>query len=287
MNSPARRAKRVQPRRNISRLDAIARAWLASYVATARNSKGRALAATRVQRYLVPLLGRRDLRSLSGDDVRGYRIALEARGLSPQTVVHVLSDLRSLLLWAVSEGHLSRSPFPRRVLPRVPERLPSGLQPAEVARLAALPDPHGFVLRLLLGTGLRWSEACRVRREDLRGDQLEISHTKSGRVRRVPLSPALLLEVRARTGRLVPYAAGSPGSFARTVRRLSGLADFHAHRCRHTFAMRWLAAGGSLPVLQELLGHRELLTTMRYARVSDDLVRREVARVHARIKRGG
>lgn len=103
--------------------------------------------------------------------------------------------------------------------------------------------------------------------------------TKSGRVRRVPLHAALLAEVRARTGALVPFAANSPGSFARTVRRKSGIAGFHPHRCRHTFAMEWLAAGGSLPVLQELLGHQELSTTMRYARVSDDLVRREAARV--------
>ena len=52
------------------------------------------------------------------------------------------------------------------------------------------------------------------------------------------------------------------------VRRTSGIKDFHPHRCRHTYAMRWLAAGGSLAVLQELLGHAELTTTSRYAKVT-------------------
>lgn len=261
--------------------------WLARAVATGRNAKGRALAATRVRRRLVPELGRRPLRGLTGDDVRGYRLALEASGLTPQTVVHVLSDLRALLRWAVEEGWLARSPFPARVLPRVPERPPLGFTETEVTRLEALPDPWGFVLRLLIATGLRWGEACRARREHMRGEVLEVPHSKSGRWRRVPLPRRLRIEVEAREGRLVPFAAGSPGSFARTVRRRSGIADFHPHRCRHAFAMRWLSAGGSLPVLQEILGHRDLATTMRYARVSEDLVLREAARVHRRQERRG
>lgn len=263
----------------------VAPLWLARAVAVARNAKGRALAAARVRRHLVPLLGGRPLRALSGDDVRGYRLALEARGLSAQTVVHLLSDLRALLWWAVAEGRIERSPFPRRVLPRVPERAPRGHDAREVARLEALPEPWGFVLRLLFATGLRWAEACRVRREHVRGEWLEVAQTKSGRLRRVPLPAALRRELLAMPGRVVPFAAGSPGSFTRVVRRRSGLSDFHPHRCRHTFAMRWLAAGGSLAVLQELLGHRDLATTMRYARVSDDLVRREAARVERRLGR--
>lgn len=262
-----------------------ARAWLARTVATARNDKGRRLAATRVRRYLLPHLGRRPLRALSGDDVRGYRLALESYGLAPQTVAHVLADLRALLLWAVAEGRIERTPFPRRVLPRVPERPPHGLDDDAVRALVALPDPWGFVVRLLVGTGLRWSEACRARRADLHGGWLEVPRSKSGRVRRIPLARSLRDEILGRTDPLVPFAAGSPGSFTRVVRRRSRVADFHPHRLRHTFAMRWLSAGGSLPVLQELLGHRELATTMRYARVSDELVRREASRVARRQRR--
>ena len=66
------------------------------------------------------------------------------------------------------------------------------------------------------------------------------------------------------------------------VREWTGIDDFHVHRCRHTFAMRWLEAGGNLAVLQQILGHRDLGTTMRYARVTDELVRREAERVARR-----
>ncbi len=261
---------------------AAAERWLATAIAVARNAKGRRLAATRVARYLLPQLGGRSLAGLTGDDLRRYRLALERRGLKPLTVTHVLSDLRALLLWAVSERLVAHTPFPRRLLPRVSEAPPRGFSPEELRVLTSLPGERGFVLRLLLGTGLRWGEACRARADDVRDGALVVAHGKSGRVRRVPLPPGLAAEVAARRGALVPYATLSPGSFARTVRRKSGVVGFGPHRCRHTFAMHWLAAGGSLAVLQQLLGHRDITTTMRYARITDDVVAREVARVAAR-----
>ncbi len=260
----------------------LARRWLAIYVATTRNPKGRALARVRMETYVVPWMGRHRVRELTGDHVRMFRMALEQRwALAPLTVLHVLSDLRCLLRWAVGAGYVARSPFPDRVMPRIPEVPPQGFAPLEIELLRAQRGRAGFVLRLLLETGLRWAEACRATRDDVRGALLEVAHTKSGRVRRVPLGPALRAEIELAPHRLVPYAAGSPGSFSRTVRRATGIADFHVHRCRHAFAMNWLAAGGNLAVLQQVLGHRDLSTTMRYARVSDELIEREAARIAA------
>lgn len=256
-----------------------------TYVATTRNEKGRRLAHTRLWRYLLPWLGMLRLAEIDGDHVREYRLVLEsAHSLRPHTVAHVLSDLRCMLRWAASLGWIERSPFPARVMPRIQESPPHRLDDLEVAALVALPGTVGFVLRFLLGTGLRWAEACRARREHVRGRMLEVAQTKSGRMRRVPLPPALLAEVLQLEGRLVPYAESSPGSFSRTVRRWTRIEDFHAHRCRHTFACRWLEAGGNLAVLQRILGHRDLSTTMRYAQVTDELLEREAERVAGRMR---
>jgi integrase len=254
--------------------------WLHCYVATTRNEKGRRLALYRLETYIIEWLGDIPVIELDGDDIRQFRLALERQWmLRPYTVTHVLSDLRCLLRWLVSIRFLEVSPFPPRVMPRIPEVAPRGLSAHEVATLVALTGRVGFVLRFLIGTGLRWSEACRATRADVRGMLLEVANTKSGRIRRVPLCPALRDEIMQYEHRLVPYADGSPGSFSRMIRRWSGIRDFHVHRCRHTFAMRWLEAGGNLAVLQQILGHRDLSTTMRYARVTDDLIEREAERV--------
>lgn len=255
-------------------------------MATTRNQKGQDLARYRLIHYLAVFFRNLDITELNGDKIRGYRIWLEREsGLSANTIVHLLSDLRCLLRWAVSESLIVRSPFPSRVLPRIQEVPPRGFDDRELRMLTRMGGQAGFILRFLLGTGLRWAEACRARREHIRGELLDVAQTKSGRMRRVPLSPELLVEIAQQGERLVPLSEKSPGSFSRMIRRWTGIADFHAHRCRHTFAMRWLEAGGNLAVLQQILGHRDLSTTMRYARVTDDLITREAERVE-RLRRG-
>jgi integrase len=97
--------------------------------------------------------------------------------------------------------------------------------------------------------------------------------------RQVPLSPELVEEIRTRVGRLVPYAECSPGSFALRVKRQTGIEDFHVHRMRHTFGCRWAERNGNLAALQQILGHARVVTRQRYARLSDDAVRREHQRL--------
>jgi len=256
--------------------------WLKSYVATTRNAKGFRLAWHRFEKYV---LGWRcvPVRELTGDQIREFRLMLEQYWhLSPYTVTHVLSDLRCFLRWTVEAGLIERTPFPARVMPRIPEVAPRGFEDSEIAVLEAVPGIAGFVLRFLLASGLRWAEACRATQADVRGAFLEVANTKSGRLRRVPLGAALREEIARGGHRIVPFSPNSPGSFSRRIRRYTGIPDFHVHRCRHTFAMRWLESGGNLAILQHILGHRDLTTTMRYARVTDALVAQEAARVERR-----
>ena len=126
---------------------------------------------------------------LTADHLRAFRLRIERSHLSIQSVRHILSDLRCCLLWCVDTGLLDRSPFPRRLMPKIQERPPDRLTDDEVERLWALPESLGFICRLLVQTGLRWGEAVRAQASDIQGGMLIVHQTKSGKLRRLPLPP--------------------------------------------------------------------------------------------------
>ncbi|HET7251770.1 MAG TPA: tyrosine-type recombinase/integrase [Gemmatimonadales bacterium] len=264
--------------------DALKR-WIASYVATARNEKNQKLTERRAAKYLVPALGHYLLSRLTSEHLRSYRLHLEKLGLSAQSVSHLLADARCFLRWSEDAGLVQRSPFPRRLLPKLQERPPDRLTTEEAEKLRRLPEPYGFIFRLALGTGMRWAELTRAQASDVERGFLVVSQTKSSKVRRIPLDAELLAEIRTHVGRLVPFAEHAPGSFSRTVRKSTGLPRFHAHQLRHTFACEWLENGGSLAALQQVLGHASIVTTQRYARLTDEIVMAERVKMGERATR--
>jgi len=252
--------------------------WLASYVATARNERNQRDAKARAKRYLSPALGSIALGRLTEDDLRAYRLHLERAELAPQTVGHILSDVRCMLGWCVRCGWLDRSPFPRRLLPKVPERAPDRLTEAQTQAVCSTPDPYGFACRLALATGLRWGELVKVQAADVQDGVLAVTQPKTGKRVDVPLPPAMLAELRGRVGLLVPYQHSQ--NFNRRVRQLSGVEDFRVHRLRHTFACRWLERGGSIEKLRQILGHSTVRMTERYGKVSRRELIEEARRVY-------
>jgi hypothetical protein len=48
------------------------------------------------------------------------------------------------------------------------------------------------------------------------------------------------------------------------------LDDVHFHDVRHHFASWYIMRGGSLPALQQILGHADIKMTLRYAHLSPD-----------------
>ena len=60
----------------------------------------------------------------------------------------------------------------------------------------------------------------------------------------------------------------------------TGIKGFHVHQTRHTFACRYVEAGGELAMLQEILGHASVVTTQRYGRPNAKAIRNDANRVH-------
>lgn len=270
----------LEPRGSDEPVRQVAARWLRIYVATARSAKNVGMAAQRARDYLDPFMGGMPLAAVRPDTVRQYRLYLHERGLAPRSVRHLLTDLRCMLGWAEENGLLPLNPFPRRVMPRIQESPPDRLSNEELRAVMDIPEPHRFVIWFAAETGLRWGELVRARPAHVERGMLVVARTKSSRIRRVPLVPDLAREIARRGEFLVPFSEGAAGSFAKVVRRHSGVARFHVHQLRHTFACKWIERGGSLPALQQILGHASVVTTQVYARLSDDAVRREAERVN-------
>jgi integrase len=244
--------------------------------------KNQRIVEVRFTTYVDPLLGKKRVADLTGDDSRRLAERLADEKLSPQTRAHVLTHWSRFGRWLESEGYVPQSPVPRKGLrPHVPESEPDPLKEDELAMLRGIGERYELAVRLMLATGFRWSDAVRVQASNLREDGwLVITCSKTGRLLRVPLGetdPDLAGEMRRRVGRLVDFT--SVESFNRTVQRRSGLTRFSTYRLRDTFACRWMDEGGSISDLQRILGHRSPETTQRYGRPSDARIREEARRI--------
>ncbi|MGX4695469.1 tyrosine-type recombinase/integrase [Streptomyces sp. JNUCC 63] len=223
-----------------------------------------------------------------------YLRALEELGEANRTQARRLSAVSSIYRYAVSVGTLERNPlrYVRRPVVDQDQSPTIGITQEEAVRLlhyAAQESARtGALVALLLGAGLRVSEALEVRAENRgidRGHRFLKVVGKGDKERRVPLHPqlqhAIDQQLRGRTeGFILATRTGRAWDRSeawRAVKRLAkaaeleGAAQLSPHSLRHTAATLLLDKGVPLARVQQLLGHKDPRTTQRYNRKKDDL----------------
>lgn len=177
----------------------------------------------------------------------------------------------------------------------ISRRLPYYLTPEEAHRLidAAENERDRLFLRVLWETGVRVSEAIRVRLGDVGRDGIRV--LGKGDVERVVfvqdgLVSAILFYAHETALERYDYLFQSRRGGHITKQRADQIIkdaakranlerNVHAHLFRHGYAINFLSCGGRLDALQEQLGHRDINTTRIYLRLSDEDVKAEVAKV--------
>ncbi|MCU9840570.1 site-specific integrase [Ruegeria sp. WL0004] len=142
-------------------------------------------------------------------------------------------------------------------------------------------------IRLLILTGARRGEVLSLEWSDLdleRGIWNRPPHKSKDRKRkRIPLSNEALvllraMEENATDSYLFPTATGSHlpdlNRPWRWLKRETGLNDLRIHDLRHSFASVLISGGIPLEAIGKLLGHSQHQTTLRYAHLMDDPLRR-------------
>lgn len=189
----------------------------------------------------------------------------------PETRRAARSALRSFFSWAEESGVRSDNPAARLRTVRVPTAMPRPC-PTDVlhAALSRANDRDRMMIALAAFAGLRCAEIACLRWVDVSGQRLRV-HGKGGKIRFVPISPALadMLDqhaARSASPFVVPSRDGeaSPTNVSRRLKSALG-GHWTGHTLRHRFATMAYRAQRDLLTVQRLLGHSNPETTARYA----------------------
>jgi integrase/recombinase XerD len=220
---------------------------------------------------------------LGSEDIRAHLVHLtEKEGLSRSTIIQAICAIRFLYLHVLNRPcEIQKMAFPKRK-----KKLPVVLTESEVTKLLdAAPERRSLALLMVFySAGLRLNEALHLTPEDIDSEKMRIRvrEGKGGRERRVILSEKLLETLRRYFREYTPKqwlfygptreTPMNPRTVQRMIRQTAldaGLTKrVTAHLLRHSFATHLLEQGTSLRYIQELLGHKNLKTTLVYTHVS-------------------
>ncbi len=249
------------------------------------------------------------LGDITPQQLRQFAAALHDAGYAKSSIARKLAALRSFFRFAQREGRVQQNPAKPLRNPRRERKLPHYLTSEEIARLLAAPpvdQPLGLrdraILETMYSAGLRVSEVVGMNDQDLDFEAGLVRIRGKGKKERLaPLGSFAIqaltdwLQRRhlARTGdRQRPVFVNKFGtrlttrSVARMLEKyllLTGL-DMRTspHTLRHSFATHLLDRGADIRSVQELLGHKSLVTTQIYTHLSASNLRSAYNRAHPR-----
>lgn len=282
-----------------SSLDSDIEAFTASVLLERGESENTALAYGRDLRAFEQFLdGRRtSAAEITREDIVAFLQHAREEGLVATTRARRAIAIRMFLAYLLARHRITSNPAELLDAPKKPLPLPRILSEEEVARLidsVSGQTPRDIrdraILEVLYGCGLRVTELCELRREDIvaEGELVRVMG-KGSKERLVPIGgaagralttydatvrPALAQGYPAET-HLFLTRRGKPftrqGIF-KILRERAVAADIDPkrlspHVLRHCYASHMLQHGADIRALQELLGHADIGTTQVYTHI--------------------
>ena len=233
--------------------------------------------------------------SIAPEDLDRYLAHRRGEGIQEITVHHdyralkVFYNLAHRRRWITENAILAIDP------PRVPKKRKPRLSDEQVAELmdACLTVRDLAIVAVLVDTGVRASELCRLRPCDINVDKKQIYILGKGdKERLVPLSATAweFIQAYLESGERPSELTDSDPLFAsriasiqsqhnnvgltinglkqilkRLAKRAGVKGRVYPHLLRHTFGTRWCEKGGNTRILQDVMGHSDIRTTQAYA----------------------
>ncbi len=261
---------------------------------------------------------------LQRDDFRSYLRCLGRHNLSRAATQLRFSALRTFYKFLMRHGLVEILPIKNLSLPRLEKRLPKfltvqqmkDLLEAPVKRLESRKHIEGpgrpisataclrdvAVLETIYSCGLRISELCGLRAEDIDwSERLVRVRGKGKKERLVPVGEPAWKAIQNYWAVLRQPPSGPAPVFLAETRKAAPLKPLQLsrrlkqylviagldpgltpHKLRHSYATHLLDAGADLRSVQELLGHAHLVTTQIYTHVTTERLKKAYDAAHPR-----
>ena len=261
--------------------------------------------------------------ALKRDDFRSYLRFLGRNNLGRAAIQLRFSALRSFYKFLIRHGAVEVSPIKNIALPKLEKRLPKYLTAQQISDLliapmqpltekrekgrgrpitAAICFRDVAVLETIYSCGLRISELCGLRAEDIDwNEQLVRVRGKGKKERMVPIGEPALKAIRDYWNLLEQKPVGPAPVFLSEKTKPTPIAPYvlqvrlkkhlatagldpslTPHKLRHSYATHLLDAGADLRSVQELLGHAHLVTTQVYTHLTTERLKKAYDAAHPR-----
>lgn len=233
--------------------------------------------------------------------IKRFMIFLSSKNIKPSTISRKLSALRTFYDFLVFNDFVETNPVENVSNPKREKKLVKTLSENSFSdKLNSLAKSdklyeHYLILELLYSTGLRVSELCELKTDDISFDRKTIRvKGKGDKIRLIPLTDHLykLLNnylAQRKTDSIYLFTTKKGGRlYPKYIERLTQkyLIDIsedgrvYPHLIRHTFATHLLRRGADLRAIKELLGHSDLRTTSIYTHVSVEHLKKIYKKSH-------
>lgn len=236
--------------------------------------------------------------------------SLYLKKLDSRSVARHLVTIRHFFRFCFAEGLIQEDPAANVQSPKFRQSLPEFLSLAEVDRLLAQPDANSTLglrdkamIELLYSTGLRVSELCGLKTQDIQMDLGCLRCIgKGNKERLVPVGKRALQGVQEYVTKSRPQILGKrtssflfPSRTGSAINRIvfwkilgtygrkAGLRKaLTPHMLRHSFATHLLDRGADLRSVQMMLGHADIATTQIYTHVVEERLKQVYKAHHPR-----
>lgn len=250
--------------------------------------------------------------TVNQDIANQYKAYLVSKNYESKTCSLYLSAVRTFYRYLVEIKAISINPFAFIKNPKVIKKLPNFLNQSDNEAMFLidlnkddLTIRNEFIVEFLYATGLRVSELCNIKLQDISFSEKKIKVMGKGSKERIvfykacdsnlfnlymnQVRPRLLNGVDSdylvvsKTGKLTVRSVEKIVSGYALVKNVKSKVT--PHTLRHTFATDLLNAGADIRSVGEMLGHESLSTTQIYTHVTADRLKEVYQNTHPRIKK--